>query len=107
MIADSVETVAGCEGFDGMVAIGGRDKNMPGCLIALTRLNRPRCLSMEERSSQLHRQSELDLVSIFEAVGAHSNGKISDVELEQVESCAIPGPVLEKMKPSLGFLQLP
>jgi dihydroxy-acid dehydratase len=41
VIADSIETVAGCEGFDGLVAIGGCDKNMPGCLMALARLNRP------------------------------------------------------------------
>ena len=93
VIADSIETVAGCEGFDGLVAIGGCDKNMPGCLIALARLNRPSvfvyggtilpgCIG----------DRKIDIVSIFEAVGAHSNGKISDGELEQVESCAIPGP---------------
>src|SRR5688500_19468457 len=41
VIADSIETVAACEGFDGLVAIGGCDKNMPGCLIAMARLNRP------------------------------------------------------------------
>src|SRR6202521_5546992 len=92
-IADSIETVAGCEGFDGLVAIGGCDKNMPGCLIALARLNRPSvfvyggtilpgCIG----------NRNIDIVSIFEAVGAHSNGKMSDDELEQVESCAIPGP---------------
>src|ERR1700737_2154417 len=93
VIADSIETVAGCEGFDGLVAIGGCDKNMPGCLIALARLNRPSvfvyggtilpgCIG----------DRKIDIVSIFEAVGEHSNGKISDGELEQVESCAIPGP---------------
>ena len=93
VIADSIETVAGCEGFDGLVAIGGCDKNMPACLIALARLNRPSvfvyggtilpgCIN----------NRNIDIVSIFEAVGAHSNGKISDDELEQVESCAIPGP---------------
>jgi dihydroxy-acid dehydratase len=93
IIADSIEAVTGCEGFDGVVAIGGCDKNMPGCLIALARLNRPSifiyggtilpgCLNGKY----------VDLVSIFEAIGAHSNRKISDAELEQVESCAIPGP---------------
>jgi dihydroxy-acid dehydratase len=93
VIADSIETVAACEGFDGLVAIGGCDKNMPACLIALARLNRPSvfvyggtilpgCIN----------NRNIDIVSIFEAVGAHSNGKISDDELEQVESCAIPGP---------------
>src|ERR1700683_2060070 len=93
VIADSIETVAGCEGFDGLVAIGGCDKNMPACLIALARLNRPSvfvyggtilpgCIG----------NRNIDIVSIFEAGGAHSNGKISDAELEEVESCAIPGP---------------
>src|SRR5215472_2190988 len=93
VIADSIETVAGCEGFDGLVAIGGCDKNMPACMIALARLNRPSvfvyggtilpgCIN----------NRNLDIVSIFEAVGEHSNGKISDQELEEVESCAIPGP---------------
>ncbi len=92
VIADSIETVAACEGFDGLVAIGGCDKNMPGCVMALTRLNRPSifvyggtilpgCIGTRN----------VDIVSIFEAVGAHSSGKISDTELEQVESCAIPG----------------
>ncbi|MBV8640841.1 MAG: dihydroxy-acid dehydratase [Verrucomicrobia bacterium] len=93
VIADSIETVAGCEGFDGLVAIGGCDKNMPACLIALARLNRPAVFvyggtilpgCINDRN--------LDIVSIFEAVGAHSTGKLSDQELEQVESCAIPGP---------------
>jgi dihydroxy-acid dehydratase len=93
VIADSIETVAACEGFDGLVAIGGCDKNMPACMIALARLNRPSvfvyggtilpgCIN----------NRNLDIVSIFEAVGEHSNGKITDKELEEVESCAIPGP---------------
>jgi dihydroxy-acid dehydratase len=93
IIADSIEAVSAAEGFDGVVAVGGCDKNMPGCLIALARLNRPSvfvyggtilpgCLNGRN----------LDIVSIFEAVGAHSSGKISDQELEAVESCAIPGP---------------
>src|SRR6201993_905169 len=93
VIADSIETVAAAEGFDGLVAIGGCEKNMPACMIALARLNRPSvfvyggtilpgCIN----------NRNLDIVSIFEAVGEHSNGKISDQELEQVESCAIPGP---------------
>jgi dihydroxy-acid dehydratase len=93
VIADSIETVAACEGFDGLVAIGGCDKNMPACMIALARLNRPAvfvyggtilpgCIN----------NRNLDIVSIFEAVGEHSNGKITDKELEEVESCAIPGP---------------
>ena len=49
VIADSIETVVGCQGFDGVVAIGGCDKNMPGCIIGLARLNRPSVLFMEEQ----------------------------------------------------------
>jgi dihydroxy-acid dehydratase len=95
VIADSVETVIGCEGMDGFVAIGGCDKNMPGCLMAMARLNRPAvfvyggtilpgCLTGSNRL--------LDIVSVFEAVGAHANKKIDDNELQAIESCAIPGP---------------
>jgi dihydroxy-acid dehydratase len=95
VIADSIETVVGCEGMDGFVAIGGCDKNMPGALIAMARLNRPAvfvyggtilpgCITGDSR--------KLDIVSVFEAVGAHANRKIGDAELEQIESCAIPGP---------------
>ncbi|MBN8709757.1 MAG: dihydroxy-acid dehydratase [Verrucomicrobia bacterium 61-8] len=93
VIADSIETVVGCQGFDGFVAIGGCDKNMPGCCIAIARLNRPAvfvyggtilpgCLNGRN----------LDVVSVFEAVGAEAAGKITPKEMHEVESCAIPGP---------------
>src|SRR3954464_15128821 len=95
VIADSIETVVGCQGMDGFVAIGGCDKNMPGSMMAIARLNRPAgfvyggtilpgCITGQTR--------KLDIVSVFEAVGAHANNKISDPELKQIESCAIPGP---------------
>ena len=95
VIADSIETVAGCEGMDGLVAIGGCDKNMPGALIAMARLNRPAvfvyggtilpgCLTGDSRN--------LDIVSVFEAVGAHAKRRIDDKEFQAIESCAIPGP---------------
>jgi len=95
VIADSIETVVGCEGMDGFVAIGGCDKNMPGALIAMARLNRPAvfvyggtilpgCITGDSR--------KLDIVSVFEAVGAHANKRIDDKELQAIESCAIPGP---------------
>ena len=93
IIADSIEAVAGCEAFDGVVAIGGCDKNMPGCLMALARLNRPSVFVYGGTILPGCLDNKLvDLVSIFEAIGAHSNGKISDTELEAVETCAIPGP---------------
>ena len=92
VIADSIETVAAAEGFDGLVAIGGCDKNMPGALMAMARLNRPSVFVYGGTILPGCVKDRLvDIVSIFEAVGAHSNGKISDQELEQVESCAIPG----------------
>jgi dihydroxy-acid dehydratase len=93
IIADSVEAVAACEGFDGLVAIGGCDKNMPGCLMAIARLNRPSIFVYGGTILPGCLNNKLvDLVSIFEAIGAHSNGKISDAELDAVETCAIPGP---------------
>ena len=92
VIADSIETVAGCEGFDGLVAIGGCDKNMPGCLIGLARLNRP---SVFVYGGTIlpgdYRGQPVDVVSVFEAVGRHSAGKMSDQDLEEIESVAIPG----------------
>ncbi len=97
VIADSIETVVGCEGLDGFVAIGGCDKNMPGSMMAIARMNRPAvfvyggtilpgCITGDPQ------QRKLDVVSVFEAVGAHANQKISDAELLAIESCAIPGP---------------
>jgi dihydroxy-acid dehydratase len=97
VIADSIETVAGGEGFDGLVAVGGCDKNMPACLMAMARLNRPSvfvyggtilpgCLTIAGQ------KRDLDVVSVFEAIGAHAAGKINNEELRQIESCAIPGP---------------
>jgi dihydroxy-acid dehydratase len=92
VIADSVETVAGCEGFDGIVAIGGCDKNMPGCLMALARLNRPAVFVYGGTILPgKHRQKDIDIVSVFEAVGEHARGKVDDAELHEIESCAIPG----------------
>jgi dihydroxy-acid dehydratase len=93
VIADSIETVVGCEGFDGLVTIGGCDKNMPGCAMAMARLNRP---SVFVYGGTIlpgkHRSRNVDIVSVFEAVGQHAGGRIDDAELKAVESCAIPGP---------------
>ena len=93
VIADSIETVVGCQGFDGVVAIGGCDKNMPGCIIALARLNRP---SIFVYGGTIlpgrYNDKNLDIVSVFEAVGARANNKIDDAELQNIEAKAIPGP---------------
>lgn len=89
VIADSIETVAGCQGFDGLVAIGGCDKNMPGCIIGLARLNRP---SVFVYGGTIQPgKNHTDVVSVFEAVGKRANNQISDIELEDIEKTAIPG----------------
>ncbi|MFZ9871977.1 MAG: dihydroxy-acid dehydratase [Steroidobacteraceae bacterium] len=90
VIADSIETVAGAEGFDGIVAIGGCDKNMPGCAIALARLDRPAVFVYGGTIRPGTKRR--DIVSVFEAVGGHAAGKVSDRELLEVERTAIPGP---------------
>ncbi len=92
VIADSIETVTGCQGFDGLVAIGGCDKNMPGCMIALARLNRPAIFVYGGTILPgCHKDQKLDVVSVFEAVGARANNKIDDQELAEIEAKAIPG----------------
>ena len=98
VIADSIETTVAAEGFDGLVAIGGCDKNMPGCMIAIARLNRPAVFvyggtilpgflpkNVEEECDAM------DIVSVFEAVGKHAKGELTDEELKEVEKYAIPG----------------
>jgi dihydroxy-acid dehydratase len=90
IIADSIEAVAGAEGFDGLVAIGGCDKNMPGCAIAIARLDRPAVFVYGGTIRPGVKQR--DIVSVFEAVGGHAAGTVSDAELAEVERTAIPGP---------------
>ena len=90
VIADSIETVVGAEGFDGFVAIGGCDKNMPGCAMAIARLNRP-AVFVYGGTIRLGAQRR-DIVSVFEAVGARAAGTITDAQVEEVERTAIPGP---------------
>ena len=93
VIADSIETVVAGEGFDGVVTIGGCDKNMPGCMIAMARLNRPSVFVYGGTILPgIHREKPVDIVSVFEAVGQRAQGTIDDKELKSVESCAIPGP---------------
>src|ERR1700746_712077 len=81
LIADSIETVVGAEGFDGFVAIGGCDKNMPGCAMAMARLNRP---SVFVYGGTIRPGAQRrDIVSVFEAVGANAAGKISAADLKE------------------------
>ncbi len=92
VIADSIETVAGCEGFDGIVAIGGCDKNMPGCLMGLARLNRPSVFVYGGTILPgCFQKKDVDIVSVFEAVGKHANQQMTDRQLANLEACAIPG----------------
>src|SRR5512135_1852919 len=90
VIADSIETVVGAQGFDGLVAIGGCDKNMPGCMIAIARLDRPAVFVYG--GTIRPGEKKRDVVSVFEAVGAHAAGRINDRQLREVERTAIPGP---------------
>src|SRR5580692_4427247 len=90
VIADSIETVVGAQGFDGVVAFGGCDKNMPGCLMALARLDRP---SVFVYGGTIRPGADKrDIVSVFEAVGAYAQGTVSEQQLNFVERTAIPGP---------------
>ena len=90
IIADSIEAVAGAAGFDGFVAIGGCDKNIPGCAMAMARLNRP-AVFVYGGTIRPGAQRR-DIISVFEAVGAHAAGKLSDAGLLDIERTAIPGP---------------
>ncbi len=93
VIADSIETVVAGEGMDAVVAIGGCDKNMPGCMMAIARLNRPAVFVYGGSILPgFHREKPIDIVSVYEAVGRHARGDIDDKELKEIEKCAIPGP---------------
>ena len=81
VIADSIETAVGAQGFDGLVALGGCDKNMPGCMMAIARLDRPAVFVYGGTIRPGEKQR--DVVSVFEAVGAHAAGKINDKQLKK------------------------
>ena len=93
VIADSIEAVTGCQGFDALVTIGGCDKNMPGCMMGMARLNRPSVFVYGGTIMPgCHNNKSTDVVSVFEAVGAQAQHKISKKELKEIECTAIPGP---------------
>ncbi|MGE0122899.1 MAG: dihydroxy-acid dehydratase [Vicinamibacterales bacterium] len=92
VIADSIETVAGAEGFDGLVTIGGCDKNMPACAMAIARLDRPAGVVYGGTILPGTRRGRpVDVVSVFEAVGQHAAGRLSDADLADLEQHACPG----------------
>ena len=90
IIADSIEAVAGCEGFDGLVAIGGCDKNMPACIMGMARLNRPSIFIYGGTIKP--GAGHTDIISVFEAVGQHAKGELTAIQVKQIEEVAIPGP---------------
>ena len=92
VIADSIEVVANAQAFDGLVAIGGCDKNMPGCLMGMARVGIP-CVFVYGGTILPGRAmgKDVDIVSMFEAVGQFSNGQISAAQLKEVECNACPG----------------
>ena len=90
VIADSIETVVGCQSFDSVVAIGGCDKNMPGCMMGLIRLNRPSLFVYG--GSIKPGKDHTDFATVLEMVGAYSQNQISEEELIAVEKNALPGP---------------
>src|SRR5882724_1584253 len=92
VIADSIETACGAESMDGVVAIGGCDKNMPGAMMAIARMNIPAIFVYGGTIKPGHLNGrDLTIVSAFEAVGEYSAHKISEAELLEVERHACPG----------------
>ena len=90
VIADSIETVVGCLGYDGLITIGGCDKNMPGCLIGMARLNRP---SIFIYGGSIKPSNEkTDYVTVLEKVGEFSKGGIDEKELIHYEKISVEGP---------------
>jgi dihydroxy-acid dehydratase len=107
MIADSIELVARGNAFDGLVCIAGCDKNMPGAIMALARLDIPGLMlyggsiapghmhvAADGKTPEPGSSKEIDITiqQVFEAIGAHAAGKITDAQLEEAEATACPGP---------------
>jgi dihydroxy-acid dehydratase len=93
IIADSIEAVTGCQGFDALITIGGCDKNMPACMMGMARLNRPSIFVYGGTIMPgCHKGKNADIVTVFEAVGAEAENKITKKEVKEIECAAIPGP---------------
>ena len=90
VIADSIETVVACLGYDALITLGGCDKNMPGCLISMARLDRPSIFIYG--GSIKPSEENTDYVSVSEKVGEYSKGKISEKELIHFEEISVKGP---------------
>ena len=90
IIADSIEAVVGCQAYDGVIAIGGCDKNMPGCIMGLARLNRPGLFIYGGTIKP--GEGHTDMISVFEAVGQHAKGEINAIQVKHIEEVSLPGP---------------
>ena len=90
VIADSIETVVGCLGYDGVIAVGGCDKNMPGCIIGMARLNRPSIFIYG--GSIKPSKENTDYVTVCEKTGEYSKGDLKESELIYVEKISVKGP---------------
>lgn len=90
IIADSIEAVVGCQAYDGVIAIGGCDKNMPGCIMGLARLNRPGLFIYGGTIKP--GAGHTDMISVFEAVGQYAKGEINEIQVKQIEEVSLPGP---------------
>ncbi|MEX2188625.1 MAG: dihydroxy-acid dehydratase [Pirellulales bacterium] len=92
LIADSIETVMGAQWYDALIALPGCDKNMPGCLIAMGRLDRPAIMVYGGTIKPGHCDGKvLDIVSAFQCYGEFIAGRISDEDREKIVRCSIPG----------------
>ena len=94
VIADSIETIMGGQWYDGLVAIPGCDKNMPGCLIAMGRLNRPAIMVYGGtiRAGCTEKFPQLDIVSAFQSYGEKMYSKITEEERKEIVRNSCPGP---------------
>ncbi|MDH4383022.1 MAG: dihydroxy-acid dehydratase [Gammaproteobacteria bacterium] len=92
IIADSIETIMGGQWYDGLVTIPGCDKNMPGCVMAMARLNRPALMVYGGTIKPGHSRGEtLDIISAFQSYGAYLGGSIDDARREEIVRHACPG----------------
>ncbi len=92
VIADSIETACGAQSMDGVLAVGGCDKNMPGAMIAMARMKIPAVFVYGGTIKPGHHAGrDLTVVSVFEAVGQHAAGNLPRAEFEAVERKACPG----------------
>ena len=94
LIADSIETIMAAQWYDGLIALPGCDKNMPGCIMAMGRLNRPSLMVYGGtiRAGCTTKHSKLDIVSAFQSYGEFIAGKIDDAEREEIVRHSCPGP---------------